>query len=372
MATELKRFQPAPETLSGLTATNAEAQNPSMNNSGDIQLAIIIPAYKAEFLRVALDSIASQTEQRFQLYVGDDCSPAPIAEIVREFSKMLPIKYHRFDDNLGGISLVQHLERCIRMTCEPWIWIFSDDDFMDVGCVAAFFEELKRPGGTYDVYRFNSVWIDSKNNLTTVNPPHPQNETGSEFLLARLRGDNTSNMQELIFSRQAWETIGGIPDFPLGWASDDAFIAKLGARRPIRTISGPVVNWRLSGLNISSDKSNSASRGKLKASHLFVEWATDFFESHTFAEDKLHRKELNRLTENWFFNYVSYSWRFLSLRACWEIDRLAVRLWRRRKGHGFLKAIQSNCALAIAKIFYKCAGVRFNHTRNPQPDLLQP
>jgi GT2 family glycosyltransferase len=242
-----------------------------VNNSGDIKLAIIIPAFKAEFLRAALRSIAGQTEQDFQLYVGDDCSPAPIAEIVQEFSGELPIKYHRFEDNLGSISLVRHWERCIRMTGEPWIWVFSDDDFMGADCVAAFFEELKRTGGTHDAYRFNSVWVNGDNKpLLPANPSHPQNESGAEFLLARLRGGNASNMQELIFSREAWKAVGGIPDFPLAWASDDAFIAKLGEHRPIRTIFGPLVNWRLSGLNISGDKSNSASSSKFEASRQFM------------------------------------------------------------------------------------------------------
>ena len=329
-----------------------------MNNSGNIKLAIIIPAYKADFLRAALRSIAGQTEQGFQLYVGDDCSPAPIAEIVREFSGKLPIKYRRFDRNLGGVSLVRHWERCIRMTCEPWIWIFSDDDFMGADCVAAFFEELERTGGTHDAYRFNSIWVNGENKPLPSNPPHPQNETGADFLMARLRGGNASNMQELIFSRQAWETIGGIPDFPLAWASDDAFIAKLGVRRPIRTIFGPVVNWRLSGLNISGDQSDSAVSDKFKASRQFMEWATDFLESQPPADDKLHRRQLNRLTEDWFFNDLSHSWCFLNLKACWEIDRLAVRLWERRPGHGFLKALQSNCVLAMSKIYGKCTGVK--------------
>ena len=332
-----------------------------MNNSGDIQLAIIIPAYKAEFLRAALRSIAGQTEQRFQLYVGDDCSPARIVEIVREFSGKLPIKYHRFENNLGGVSLVRHWERCIRMTSEPWIWIFSDDDLMGADCVAAFFEELKRTGGAHDAYRFNSVWVNGDNKPLPANPPHPHDETGAGFLLARLRGHNASNMQELIFSRQAWETSGGIPDFPLAWASDDAFIAKLGAHRPIRTIFGPVVTWRLSGLNISGDKSDSAISGKFQASRQFMEWATNFLESQSPVDDKLHRQHLNRLTEDWFFHHISSSWRFLSLNACWEIDRLAVQLWERRPGHGFLKALQSNCVLAVLKIYGKCAGVKSDH-----------
>ena len=39
------------------------------------KLAIIIPAYKARFLRETLDSILKQNSSEFIVYVGDDASP---------------------------------------------------------------------------------------------------------------------------------------------------------------------------------------------------------------------------------------------------------------------------------------------------------
>ena len=119
-------------------------------SSARFPLAIVIPAYKAKYLREALQAIAAQTDQRFQVYLGDDCSPEPVAEVVREFSHSMRIVYHRFDDNLGGKSLVQQWERCLRLTREPWIWLFSDDDFMDSHCVAAFYSEWERSLEKYD------------------------------------------------------------------------------------------------------------------------------------------------------------------------------------------------------------------------------
>ena len=46
------------------------------------ELAIIVPAYKAEFLREALESIAAQTSRDFNLYVFDDGGPAAVEAIV--------------------------------------------------------------------------------------------------------------------------------------------------------------------------------------------------------------------------------------------------------------------------------------------------
>ena len=311
-----------------------------------IPLAIVIPAYKTRFLREALQSVAGQTDRGFQLYVGDDHSPEPVAEIVREFQGKLDIQFHRFEQNLGRTSLVRHMERCIRLTREPWVWVFSDDDRMDENCVAAFAAELKDTGGRHDAYRFNTLWMDGAQTIISQSPPHPLEESGGEFLRARLRGDRNSTLQEVIFSRQAWEASGGIPDFHMGWAADDAFIARLGTRRPIRTIAGPRVSWRLSDANISNNQSAAAVRGKIRASADFVRWTTDFFDGHPPVE----KAEAARLTERWFLNYVSTTGRFLDLNTCRDIERLAAGIWGRRAGSGFLQALKLNSSLAALKI----------------------
>ena len=57
-------------------------------------LAIVIPAYKATFLAAALDSIAAQTCRDFTLYIGDDCSPNNLGDILcgTRISRMTRIK----------------------------------------------------------------------------------------------------------------------------------------------------------------------------------------------------------------------------------------------------------------------------------------
>lgn len=95
-------------------------------------LAIIIPAYKGEYLDKTLNSLSRQTDQRFTLYIGDDNSPYPLKDIIDQYSNQLDIVYHRFDNNLGHTNLIHHWERCIEMmNNEPYFCMFSDDDLMD-------------------------------------------------------------------------------------------------------------------------------------------------------------------------------------------------------------------------------------------------
>jgi glycosyltransferase involved in cell wall biosynthesis len=321
-------------------------------------LAIIIPAYKSAYLREALESVVRQTDQRFRIYVGDDASPEPIADIIRNFGLGADqLVYHRFAENLGGTSLVRQWERCIRLGNEPWIWLFSDDDVMEPGCVAAFYHELETSGSdAFDLCRFSNrtLWIDGAESALVENLPHPTNESGSNFLVARLRDERVSTAQELIFSRSAWERIGGVPEFPLAWASDDAFIATLGIHRPIRTIFGPRIHWRVSDRNITRKKDTRTNDLKLAASRMFVAWAQKFLAANPPSTGPLNSDEVAQLTERWFFHQAYFSRRYLGWKKCLEIDQFAVAAWRRPRGYGFVKSLQLNCRLGGSRVLTIC------------------
>ena len=94
-------------------------------------MAIVIPAYKGRFLKETLDSIAVQAHKdEFVLYIGDDASPERLDKIVESYQNKVNLVYHRFSENMGGKDLVAHWERCIQLSAEPFIWLFSDDDLM--------------------------------------------------------------------------------------------------------------------------------------------------------------------------------------------------------------------------------------------------
>jgi glycosyltransferase involved in cell wall biosynthesis len=317
----------------------------------DVPLAIVIPAYKATYLRECLRAIAAQTDRRFHLYVGDDCSPEPIGDIVRDFSAQVRVTYHRFENNLGGKSLVRQWERCLELTSEPWIWLFSDDDFMDANCVAAFYSEVERTQGGHDMYRFDTTWVDGagrpRKQREGITPNHPLQETGADFLLARLGGARNSTLQEIIFSRQAWKDGGGIPDFPLAWCSDDAFIAQLGSRRPIRTVAGAKVYWRLSDINISSNRTTATTRIKIRASDQFVRWVANYF----LRLPEPLPAEAARFSERWFLEFCHQEcWYFISLPRAWELEQLARAVWKRPFGWGFMKALGLNWRYLKSKL----------------------
>ena len=303
-------------------------------------LAIIIPAYRAQFLEAALASVLAQTDQRFQLYVFDDASPEPVAEIVQSAQQRRQLTDHRFTENLGGRSLTQHWTRCLEKTAEPWVWLFSDDDVMEPTCVAAFWQEVERTQSAFGLYRFNTRCINEASVVVAENEPYPLEEMGRAFLLVRLRGERGSTMQELIFSRSAWVAAGGFPDFPLAWAADDAFIAALGRTQPIRHVAGPRVLWRLSEGNITGKTGQAAAAvlvRKLDASRRFIAWAKQFLTDTAANQLCLSEAEINALTEAWFFRNLYFRRRWIDWRTCWLVDGFAAEVWGHPRGYGIAK-----------------------------------
>jgi len=244
------------------------------------QLAIVIPAYKATFLRTALDSIAAQTCQDFTLYIGDDCSPYEVGAIVDEYRSKMSLVYKRFETNMGGNDLVAQWERCIAMSQgEPYIWLFSDDDVMEPRCVELFYDTIKKSHDNYDIYHFDVEIIDNEGGVIQTCQRYPQSLDNYEYYKGKLSGLYASLVVENIFSRYIYERKGGFKKFDLAWGSDTATWIIFSERNGFNTIDGAFVQWRNSDENISPNLSNPIVERKVNALLDFFEWSFDYFKS---------------------------------------------------------------------------------------------
>jgi glycosyltransferase involved in cell wall biosynthesis len=236
------------------------------------KLAVIIPAFKSDFLARTLKSLIQQTDQRFNIYVCDDASPADIQSVTRSILGQRPHTYKRFESNLGGASIAKHWDRCVALIREPWVWLFSDDDLMDPGCVEAFYKFLETEGEVTDLLRFDGWIVDEHDKIIELFPTNLDGESWLEFAYGHLMGWRRSFMQQLVFRRDAFEKAGGFLDLPLGWSTDDAAIIAMGRQRPLRRIPGARVYWRCSGKNITPCPSLKVRKSKLRADCLFLQW----------------------------------------------------------------------------------------------------
>jgi glycosyltransferase involved in cell wall biosynthesis len=252
----------------------------------DNSLAIVIPAYKPNFLSKTLDSLSKQTDNNFTLYIGDDCSPDDLYGIIKQYEKKIKIAYRKFEENYGRKNLVSHWNRCLDMIeNESWFIMFSDDDIMESNCVESFRKTITLTSHKYDVYHFNLKIIDQDDNLIHVPAFYPQDLSSMIFFQLLYENKIDAKMPDFIFNTAAFREKGGFVPFELAIRTDNATVIKCAYDKGIRTINDACVLWRSSGINIS-DSSEESNAGKvLKAYVDFFNWIRIFCRENKENED---------------------------------------------------------------------------------------
>ncbi|MET3127335.1 GT2 family glycosyltransferase [Arcicella rosea] len=268
-------------------------------------LAIVIPAYKLDYLRDTLDSLKMQTNHNFSVYIGDDNSPSDLWNIVKEFTSDLNIIYKKFGNNLGGTDLVAHWNRCISLVGnEEWIWLFSDDDLLEPNCIECFYNYISL-NPKVELVHFDVKVIDKKGVEILDIPVNrfPKVLSSVLFFEEKIRGNLQSFVVEYIFKRSLFDREGGFANFDLAWCADDATWIKFAAKSGIYTIDEAFVYWRYSGINISSLTNNlTVLERKLKAKLDYLIWVKNFLHKNNIQSNlgytELIRWFLLEVTEN--------------------------------------------------------------------------
>lgn len=232
-------------------------------------LAIIIPYYKLSFFEKTLDSLVIQTDKRFNVYVGDDCSPEDPIGVIKEVSTKINIKYTKFKTNLGSVNLTAQWDRCIKLSSdEPWIMILGDDDVLGDNVVEEFYKAVAKNSET-DLYRFSSQMIDAHNRPIGQQYCQPNQEYGYVFYGRKLQFLTRCSLSEHIFRRSMYNKVG-FYSYPLAWCSDDRFFLEMSEKRPAVAINNATIYPRNSEINISGDKANNFLKGEVQLQ--FYEW----------------------------------------------------------------------------------------------------
>ncbi|APG60110.1 glycosyltransferase family A protein [Christiangramia salexigens] len=281
-----------------------------------MDLAIVIPYFKKEFFGICLESLAKQTNKNFKVYIGNDGSPEDPRDLIELYSEKIKIEYHYFSENLGGESLVRHWNRCIAKTRnESWILILGDDDVLGEYCIENFYKSLDEINLLkINVVRYATLKINAENEIISKTYLHPKLENSINSLFRKLNGETRSSLSEYIFRKDKLFDIGLNP-FPLAWHTDDLLILECSNFGKIFTLNESKVFFRLSGLNISSLKTNLVKKNE--ASFLFYCY---LLQKYKFILVKEQRKIIFLRALNCFDNN---KWNFSML---WCISKLTLEL----------------------------------------------
>ncbi len=303
----------------------------------NIKLAIVIPYYKIDFFEETLLSLVNQTDKRFNVYIGDDASHNSPVNIIDKYKDKINIFYKRYEQNLGGVNLIGHWNRCLKLiNNEEWICMLPDDDSFSINVIEEFYKAL----GTVNIYnikvfRFPVVKIDQKNNFITKSSyKEPKIETNINFYERVVRGKSGASLGDNIFHRESLFKFGGFVNFPKGWGSDHATILQVSQGGNICFLKNANLYFRMSGLNISSNNNDGLT--KLKSRIKFAKWI------------KKHEYIFPSKPTNEFYKFFYWKAEYYILNE-WLFDyKLFIELYYLRK-----LCFNSKNILPIIKVFIK-------------------
>lgn len=215
-------------------------------------VTIAIPAYKGRYLRQSIDSALAQTHRDIEVVVVDDCSPDNIPDIVDEYSDPR-LRYIRNEQNLGAKDPSQNWNRCLEAAQGEWFCLLCDDDQY----APDFVETLLRLSTNYpscNVLRACVRVIDKEGKQVSQYPSSPNFETLEQYLWDFFNSRRRQTISEFMFCRAHMQELGGYVNMPFAWGSDNLSLFRFACQGGIASVPEPLVTFRDSGENISSDQ----------------------------------------------------------------------------------------------------------------------
>ena len=253
-----------------------------------VKFSFFLPAFKAEYLKEAIQSIVSQSLEDWELLIVNDDSPYDIEGVVNGFMPDSRISYLKNEKNLGENDLVSFWNKFFHRCKGDYLIFASDDDayepdyLYEMLCLSENYPDC-------DILHCRTRYIDPQGRVIQLAQPALCQESQIDFIYQVLLWGRKLTLQECCFKKQPLENAGGLVHFPLAWYSDWA-TAFLMAQNGVAYSERVLFNFRMSESNLSRQDRHSIQ--KTEAMKQFVNWMARFLPSLACgSEDDCFMKE---------------------------------------------------------------------------------
>lgn len=225
-----------------------------------------MPAYKAQFLKEAIESILNQSYQNLELVVVDDTSPENLESIVSEF-KDNRVRYHRNEQNIGGTDLVKQWNHCLTFATGDYVILAADDDVYDKD----FLAEAVRLFQKYPDVPLLRAWtqsIDEGGNVLSIDIKCAEYMEIWDFIL--VSNHISAGIGNYIFKKEKLLKDCFI-NFPAAWWSDWATTINC-ADRGVLFTDKILYSFRMSSIRVSSCNTKKSILDKIVATNQYSIW----------------------------------------------------------------------------------------------------
>jgi glycosyltransferase involved in cell wall biosynthesis len=246
-----------------------------------VEFSFVMPSYKINYIRQAINSVLHQTYSNFELIIVNDASPENVYDVVRTFDDNR-ISYFENQENIGGKDLIENWNQCLNYAQGEYVILASDDDIYK----PTFLKEindliLKYP--ECNVIRSRVQRINSVGKVTNMDCLYPEYMSQAEFIYYWAKG-MIKCISNYVFKRDYFVNHGNFINFPLAWFSDDATVIKMSGNG-IASTKNVLFEFRSSDINISMINNKQSLKIKLISVDLFNRWIYDYLNNNKLLND---------------------------------------------------------------------------------------
>lgn len=270
--------------------------------------SFVLPAYKIEYFKEAIESILVQTYSNFELIIVNDASPYDLDSIVNKYDDAR-IRYYKNEVNIGGNDLVAQWNHCLEYANGEFIILASDDDIYSPQYLEQMNELIKKYPNV-NVFRPRVQKINTNGDIIGVEGYLDEQISQLEFIYQLYKNYIYSGIPYYIFKKSALIDNGRFKNFPLAWFSDDATVMIL-AKNCIATSSKVLFSFRISGQSISSapNTMNTLTK-KITATKEYYKWF-ELFLNNLSEEDTTHIFYKKHLLSNIEVKKTEHIWQII-------------------------------------------------------------
>lgn len=248
--------------------------------------SVLVPAYKAEFLKECIDSILSQTYNNLELIIVNDASPQDIDSIVDSYSDDR-IRYYKNEKNIGAINLVDNWNKCLSYAKGDYVICMGDDDKLLPNCLEEYNKLINQYPGIGLLHGWTEI-IDENSvpyQMTTMRGLHESAYSLCwhriwEFYGRQFIGD-------FCYERRWLVEHGGFYKIPMAWGSDDITAIIGASKNGVANTQVPVFQYRSNKYSVTSTGNLNV---KMDAINLTLDWYKQFLNNKSDNQiDELFR-----------------------------------------------------------------------------------
>lgn len=275
-----------------------------------MKFSFLVPTYKTDFLKEALESMLNQSFRDFEIIISDDCSPNDIKAFVDMYAK-IKITYSYTEANLGAENLAKHWNRLLSLATGDYIIMASDDDVYEYDFLERVNDLiLKYPA--VNIIRARVRNINELGETIWEDPFYPEYQ--DEF--SAITSYSTVCVGNYIFKTKRLKEKGGFVDFPYAMGSDTA-TAIIMSENGMTNTSEILFNYRISEKQISHiSKNKIVDKKKLEGAILFHTWLHSYINDLKYEANYWNKVQMNNYLNKHVYNGIIHTARLY----CWTLN----------------------------------------------------